>query len=201
VRLKEGDMKGQTEPRRRRLTYANIVATLALFIAISGGTAFAASKLITGKQIAKGTITAANIKKNTLSSKLFAKGVLQSGPKGATGSQGPAGPAGPTGATGATGAPGSAVAYGAVVINSVGNPVLQAGAVGFTSVTSPGANEYCLNLPANVNGAYPVLSNLGGGNTATLTIPAPEQCPGGLEVGNPSGPALTNGTGFSIMIP
>jgi hypothetical protein len=171
VRLKEGDMKGQTEPRRRRLTYANIVATLALFIAISGGTAFAASKLITGKQIAKGTITAANIKKNTLSSKLFAKGVLQSGPKGATGSQGPAGPAGPTGATGATGAPGSAVAYGAVVINSVGNPVLQAGAVGFTSVTSPGANEYCLNLP------------------------------GGLEVGNPSGPALTNGTGFSIMIP
>ena len=188
-------MKSQTEPRRRRLTYANIVATLALFIAISGGTAFAASKLITGKQIAKGTITAANIKKNTLSSKLFAKGVLQSGPKGATGAPGP------TGATGATGAAGSAVAYGAVVINSVGNPVLQAGAVGFTSVTSPGANEYCLNLPANVNGAYPVLSNLGGGNTANLTIPAPEQCPGGLEVGNPSGPALTNGTGFSIMIP
>jgi hypothetical protein len=34
-----------------------------------------------------------------------------------------------------------------------------------------------------------------------LTIPAPEQCPGGLEVGNPSGPALSPGTGFSIMIP
>ena len=185
-------MKRHTEPRRRRLTYANVVATLALFIAVSGGTAFAASKLITGKQIAKGTITAANIKKNTLSSKLFAKGVLQSGPRGATGAQGPAG---------ATGAAGTAIAYGAVVINSVGNPVLQSGAVGFTSVTSPAANEFCLNLPANNNGVYPVLSNLGGGNTAVFTIAAPEQCPAGLEVGNPSGSALSPGMGFSIMIP
>jgi hypothetical protein len=185
-------MKGKTEPRGRRLTYANVVATLALFIAISGGTAFAASKLITGKQIAKGTITAANIKKSTLSSKLFAKGVLQSGPRGATGAQGPAG---------ATGAAGTAIAYGAVVINSVGNPMLEPGAVGFTSVTSPAANEFCLNLPANNNGVYPVLSNLGGGNSAVFTIAAPEQCPGGLEVGNPSGSALSPGMGFSITIP
>jgi hypothetical protein len=185
-------MKGQTEPRRRRLTYANVVATLALFIAVSGGTAFAASKLITGKQIAKGTITAANIKKKTLSSKLFASGVLQSGPRGATGAQGPAG---------APGAAGTAIAYGAVVINSVGNPALQPGAVGFTSVTSPSPNQFCLNLPANNNGVYPVLSNLGGGNNAVFTIAAPEQCPGGLEVGQPSGNALSPGMGFSITIP
>jgi hypothetical protein len=189
-------MKGQTEPRRRRrLTYANVVATLALFIAVSGGTAFAASKLITGKQIAKGTITAANIKKKTLSSKLFANGVLQSGPKGATGATGA------TGAPGAPGAAGTAIAYGAVVINSVGNPMLQSGAVGFTSVTSPAANEFCLNLPANNNGVFPVLSNLGGGNKAVFTIASPEQCPGGLEVGNPSGSALSPGMGFSITIP
>jgi hypothetical protein len=182
-------MKRQTEPRRRRLTYANVVSTLALFIAVSGGTAFAASKLIKGSQIAKGTITAANIKKNTLSSKLFAKGVLQSGPRGAAGAQGP------------PGAAGTAVAYGAVVINSVGNPALQSGAVGFTSVTSPAPNQFCLNIPANNGGAYPVLSNLGGGNTAIFTISAPEQCPGGLEVGNPSGVTLSPGMGFSITIP
>jgi hypothetical protein len=188
-------MKSQTEPRRRRLTYANVVSTLAFFIAVSGGTAFAASNLIKGSQIAKGTITAANIKKNTLSSKLFAKGVLQSGPRGATGAQGPAG------TTGATGAAGTAIAYAAVVINSVGNPALQSGAVGFTSVTSPAANEFCLNLPANNGGAYPVLSNLGGGNAAVFTIAAPEQCPGGLEVGNPSGSTLSPGMGFSITIP
>jgi hypothetical protein len=84
---------------------------------------------------------------------------------------------------------------------NVGTPALAPGAVGFTSVTSPTPNQYCLNLPANASGIYPVLSNLGGGNTAVLTIPAPEQCPGGLEVGNPSGPALSPGTGFSIMIP
>jgi hypothetical protein len=188
-------MKGQTEPRRRRLTYANIASTLALVIAVSGGTAFAASKLIKGSQIAKGTITAANIKKKTLSSTLFAKGVLQSGPRGATGAQGPAG------APGAPGAAGTAIASGAVVINSVGNPALQSGAVGFTTVTSPNPNQFCLNLPANNNGVYPVVSNLGGGNTAVFTIASPEQCPGGLEVGNTSGNTLTPGMGFSITIP
>ena len=43
---------------RPRLSYANVVATLALIIAIGGGSAYAASRLVTGKQIAKGTITA-----------------------------------------------------------------------------------------------------------------------------------------------
>jgi hypothetical protein len=194
-------MTSQTEPRRRRLTYANVVSTLAFFIAVSGGTAFAASNLLKGSQIAKGTITAANIKKNTLSSTLFAKGVLQSGPRGATGAQGPAGAPGTPGTPGAPGAAGTAIAYAAVVINSVGNPALQSGAVGFTTVTSPSPNQFCLNLPANNNGAYPVLSNLGGGNTATFTVASPQQCPGGLEVGNPAGNTLTPGMGFSITIP
>jgi hypothetical protein len=191
-------MKGQTEPRRRRLTYANVVATLALVIAVSGGTAFAASRLIKGSQIAKGTITAANIRKQTLSSALFAKGVLQSGPRGATGAPGPAGAPGTPGTPGAAG---TAIAYAAVVINSVGNPALQSGAVGFTTVTSPNPNEFCLNIPANINGAYPVVSNLGGGNTATFTVASPQQCPGGLEIGNVAGNTLSPGMGFSIAIP
>ena len=55
-------MEMKSGPRRlaRKLTYANVVATLALMIAISGGTALAATHLITGKQIAKGTISATN---------------------------------------------------------------------------------------------------------------------------------------------
>ena len=49
-------------------------ATLALAVAVSGGTAFAASTLIKGSQIAPGTITAANIKEHTLTQADFALG-------------------------------------------------------------------------------------------------------------------------------
>jgi hypothetical protein len=49
---------------RDRLTYANVMATLAVFIAV-GGTSYAAVK-ISGRQIKAHTITARNIRPNTL---------------------------------------------------------------------------------------------------------------------------------------
>jgi hypothetical protein len=49
---------------RSRLTYANVVATLALFIAL-GGTSFAVSKL-TGRDIKNRSITRVDLRKNTL---------------------------------------------------------------------------------------------------------------------------------------
>ncbi|MFT3864015.1 MAG: hypothetical protein QM729_07060 [Solirubrobacterales bacterium] len=49
---------------RERLTYANVMATLAVFIAI-GGTSYAAVK-ISGRQIKAHTITARNVKANSL---------------------------------------------------------------------------------------------------------------------------------------
>ena len=82
-------------PIRKRLTYANVVATLALVFAMSGG-AYAASKfLITSTK---------QIKPSVLAS---LKG--KSGAAGAAGAQGPAGPGGaqgPAGAAGKEGAPG-----------------------------------------------------------------------------------------------
>jgi hypothetical protein len=48
-----------------RITYANVVATMALFLALAGGTVWAANK-INGKQIKKNTIPGNRIKKNTL---------------------------------------------------------------------------------------------------------------------------------------
>jgi hypothetical protein len=50
---------------RTRLTYANVVATLALFIAL-GGTSVAASNLISGSKIKKGSIPGDRIKKHAL---------------------------------------------------------------------------------------------------------------------------------------
>ncbi len=57
---------------RRKLTYANVVATLALFIAIGGASAFAASQLgkntVGPKQLKKNSVTAAKIKAGAVTS-------------------------------------------------------------------------------------------------------------------------------------
>jgi hypothetical protein len=55
---------------RKRLTYANVVSSLALFLVLGGGTAFAASQLgknsVGSKQLKKNAVTAAKIKKNAV---------------------------------------------------------------------------------------------------------------------------------------
>jgi hypothetical protein len=179
---------------RRRLTYANVTSTVALMIAVSGGTAFAASHLITGKQIAKGTITATNVKNGSLLSKDFKKGQI---PKGATGATGA------TGAAGAAGAAGTAIAYGTMVINATGNPAFTPGAVGFTSVTEPTPGIFCIAIPAGATGIGPIVSDAGGSLAAIYAQASPQQCPGQYEVAqqNNGAPAPTNGQGFNIMVP
>jgi hypothetical protein len=140
-------------PRRMagKLTYANVVATLALMIAISGGTALAATHLITGKQIAKGTISATNIKKHTLTSTLFKKGVQLRGARGATG------PAGPAGASGAAGPAGSAIAYGLLGKNANGNPTFVSSlTAGFTTAYQPSPGILCIAYPAGVSTNLPL---------------------------------------------
>jgi hypothetical protein len=63
---------------RFRLTYANVIATIALFIAL-GGTSVAAKKLvITGKNIKNNTVTSADIKNYSLRAKDLKKGLLKS---------------------------------------------------------------------------------------------------------------------------
>jgi len=61
---------------RFRLSYANVIASIALFIALTG-TTYAASK-ITGKQIKNNTITSADIKNRTIRGNDLAKGLLTS---------------------------------------------------------------------------------------------------------------------------
>jgi hypothetical protein len=57
---------------RRSLTYGNVVATLALFLALSGGAVLAANK-ITSKQIGKGAVKNKNLAKNAVKAKNLAK--------------------------------------------------------------------------------------------------------------------------------
>jgi hypothetical protein len=59
---------------RDRLSYANVTATLALFVAL-GGSGYAAAK-IRGKDIAPRTITAKHLKRGTLTGKELARGAV-----------------------------------------------------------------------------------------------------------------------------
>jgi hypothetical protein len=103
------------ERLRGRLTYANVMATIAVFVAL-GGTSVAAVSLkrnsVGSAQIKNGSVTGNDVKNNSLSggdiksltSKDFKGGQLPQGAQGATGPQGPAGPAGATNVVVRTGA-------------------------------------------------------------------------------------------------
>jgi len=80
---------------RRHLTYANVMATIGVFLAL-GGASYAAIKLpansVGSKQIKDGGVTSADVKNHALKAGDF-KGGLPSGPRGPRGPQGDKGAA------------------------------------------------------------------------------------------------------------
>jgi hypothetical protein len=88
---------------RPRLTYANAIATLALFLALGGGAAFAASTLgknsVGPKQLKRSAVTGAKVKDGSLLATDFKAGQLPGGERGPTGERGPQGVAGAPGLT------------------------------------------------------------------------------------------------------
>lgn len=84
---------------RPRFTFANVVACLALFVALGSG-AYAATQLpknsVGSKQIKKNAVNSVKVKDRSLKAVDFKEGQL---PAGATGPQGPKGDTGAPGAT------------------------------------------------------------------------------------------------------
>src|SRR3954449_2371264 len=78
-----------------RLTYANVVATLALFLALGGG-AYAAARLppnsVGAQQIKPNAVDSGKVRNRSLLPRDFKAGQLPVGPPGARGAQGEAGP-------------------------------------------------------------------------------------------------------------
>jgi hypothetical protein len=111
-----------------------LVAFLAGILLASAGTATAA-KLITGKQIKDGTISAKDLSK-AVQAQLTKAGMA--GPKGDTGSVGPAGDAGPAGSAGPRGDPGPTGAPGlsGVEVKVIAQP-LNSGATAAGTVICP----------------------------------------------------------------
>jgi hypothetical protein len=78
---------------RPKLSYANVVATVCLFVVLGGSSLAApvrdgAKRLITGKQVKDSSLTTKDIKNASLLSKDFKAGQLLAGPKGSTGPKG-----------------------------------------------------------------------------------------------------------------
>jgi len=100
---------------RSRLTFGNVVALMALFVALSGGAyaltipknSVGAKQLkrnaVTGSKIKRGAVTSSKVKDRSLLSIDFKAGELPPGPQGPRGPQGPQGAPGPAGAPGPTG--------------------------------------------------------------------------------------------------
>ncbi len=93
---------------RGKLTYANVISTLCLFLLLGGGAAFAATQLpknsVGPRQLKRGAVTPAKLARATRSAFAGAQGPKGApGPKGAQGPRGQRGAQGPAGATGKTG--------------------------------------------------------------------------------------------------
>jgi hypothetical protein len=87
-----------------RVSFANVMSLIAVFIAL-GGTAVAINgglpkNSVGAKQIKAGAVRSSEVKDGSLQSSDFAKGVLQAGPKGEPGPKGDQGPRGEPGAAG-----------------------------------------------------------------------------------------------------
>jgi hypothetical protein len=97
---------------RKRLTYANVMSSIAVFLVLAGGTAFAATQVLPknsvgSKQIKKGAVGPAKL---SPAAKVTLTG--PAGPKGSTGATGPQGPKGDKGDKGEIGPQGpGAIAF------------------------------------------------------------------------------------------
>jgi hypothetical protein len=156
---------------RQHLSYANIVATLALFLVLSGGAAFAVTRKVGSKELQAGAVTAAKIKKGAVGEGKLADGAV-SGAKLATGAV-----TAPKLAAGSVGA--GQLADGAVASAKLADGSVSAPKLADDSVSAPkladGAVTNPKLAPDSVTGADVKDHSLTGADIESRTLdPVPE---------------------------
>jgi hypothetical protein len=162
-----------------KLTFANVMSVIAVFIALSGA-AIAATQLpsnsVGAKQIKANAVSSAKVKDYSLQANDFAKGSLPAGPTGPIGAQGDQGPQGPPGPPGNAGASTIKV-YAFIRTGKVGGaidpPQIKNGhGVIATKILSPGEYEITFDtslLPGGiVENCVPIASLGTSDNAATV---------------------------------
>lgn len=138
---------------RDKLTYANVISTLCLFMLLGGG-AYAASQLsknsVGAKQLKNNAVTGKKIKKATIdASKLTPAAV--SALKGAKGDPGPLGPQGLQGVT-------NGGAYASVDLEGGEEPLFAGNHPGFAAVKRVATGIYCFTPIPGTNVEHPLAS-------------------------------------------
>ena len=185
---------------RRRLSYANVTATLALVLAMSGGALAASHYLINSTR----QINPKVLKK--LKGHTGPQGIQ--GTTGKTGATGKTGPTGKTGSTGLTGPSASASLGTAFVQITLASPVYLEGTEAGNLVLSTKASGGGKNLVVPASGARVLVqavvqvrsigltaatvschlatADLGGGNVTSFGAPVSVIAPGGVASGQPA---------------
>jgi Collagen triple helix repeat (20 copies) len=129
----------------KRFTYANVVATLALVFAMSGGAIAANHYLITStKQISPKVIKKLKGKAGPAGKQGAAGPAGPAGKEGQAGKEGLAGKDGKDGKEGKEGAPGSALAYAHILGNGKVDPAATKN-VAESNVSNPFTGVYCFS--------------------------------------------------------
>jgi hypothetical protein len=173
---------------RGRLTFANLTALLALFVAL-GGSSYAALALpkasVGAKQLKKNSVTSPKVKPGSLRLSDFRRSQRASlrGPQGLQGPKGDTGAPGAPGANGAPGPAGSAVAF-AHVTAAGGVDATESKNVAAANVTHPVTGVYCFqNLSFTPRNAVASPSFLNPRmRTAAVLLGRVANCPPGTQV-------------------
>jgi len=208
-----------------KLTYANVMATIAVFVAL-GGVGYAATRLprnsVGTKQIRRAAVTPAKLSKAAKSKLVGPAG--PEGPRGAAGPQGSRGAQGAAGEKGAPGRPGDQGEQGrpgekgergpagdpgtARAWASVEPDGKLAAAKGFSSAVWREADEdYCVRLQPDlkVERTAPVVTPQGGLNNPRFAVVEPGCATDGylvtvFDANHPGVPTRTKAP-FSILVP
>ena len=163
----------------RKSSYANVAATVALVLALAGGTAIAAGKLVTKPgQLARGVVTNGKVREGSLAADRLTDAAREE----LAGAQGPAGPPGPAGEDGdAGGGAPSASAYSEQFFGPDLGPS-YATMQDLTELGDQRSGQIVLDAPAlvMVTGAVSI-QNTEDGNTFTFCKLQIEDAAGGFE--------------------